>query len=143
MSDHVTSRWRHAASVSLATVDGLAGLSIGNLAAAKLSAIDERPGFGEQRAPFAGFGQRERGPFAKGAAIGRDGLGLAGGDQLVHPWGEELDDEVPGVIMIEVRSAQAGRGVSGRSGEPRAGLVGASAGREGLFVAEHSQQRRR
>ena len=62
---------------------------------AKVSATGERPGFGEQRAPFARVGNRERGPFAKGAAGGREGQGLAGSNQLVHPGGGELNVEVP------------------------------------------------
>ncbi len=78
----------------------------------KVSAAGEAAGFGEQRPPFGGVGDRERGPLAEGAAVGREREGLAGGGQLADPVGGKLDDEVPGGPFDagEEGAVRAGRG---------------------------------
>jgi hypothetical protein len=53
----------------------------------KMSATGEFPGFGQKRPPFAGVGDWERGPLTEGAAVRREGQGLAGGDQRCDPVG--------------------------------------------------------
>jgi hypothetical protein len=53
----------------------------------KASAIGEFPGLGQQRPPFAGVSDWERGPLAEGAAARCEGQCLAGGDQRGDPQG--------------------------------------------------------
>jgi hypothetical protein len=70
---------------------GAAGSGVGGAALPALdSAICEAPGFGEQRPPFGGVGDWERGPLAEGAAVGREGQCLTGGGQLADPVGGKL-----------------------------------------------------
>src|SRR5262245_12535544 len=88
------------------------------------SAADELSRFAQHGSPFLSVGLGERRPFPEGPTIGCEGSGLTRADQLLHPIGGQLYDEVPrgALDACEERSVMAETGIAHHRAGGHAGL---------------------